>query len=669
MAGERLLSIDLVSPWMLRDQTLMNEAYERYRSSLQAIEERRKHLKTGDASWNLVRVILFLVMLVTFTLGYLVAKLSVLAILGWIVLFVFLVVVTLHQRLRDQLEDLRHQRSVMRRLIARLERRWDRLPIWKPEAAPNDKPVVDGDSKQPKDRATDPEAISDDLDVFGKGSLFQFVSVASTGPGLRTLAQWIIGPAVASDAKLRSEAANSLASQRSLRDQLYNLARRASAATSDPDHFLRWITAPSWLSRHQWMTVWACVCPLLSIVFAILFFVLADEANAKAAGIALGIVVCINALISTFLLGEVHEIFASALAGRGHVEGYRQMFELSGELPESSPMLARIRHELVKSDNNAAKAMVELKRIAAATAIKHVALLFPVYLLLQMFGLWELHVLRYLERWQNRYRPVAAGWFTALGEFEAIASIAALADEYPQWARPTWTDADPQAKVVAKQLGHPLINDSVRVSNDIVIGPTGTLLLVTGSNMSGKSTMLRSVGLNVLLAGAGAPVCAEALSLPSLELATSIRVRDNLGEGVSFYMAELHSLARVVKHAERLAHRPADETGKTRLLFLLDEILQGTNSRERQIAVAHVLRHLVKCEAIGAITTHDLELADDPQLKAMAHTVHFRETITVTAAGEDTMTFDYRMREGVSPTTNALRLLEVVGLGKPDSAD
>ena len=649
---------------MQRDKPFMKEAYDRYRSSLQTIEAQRDQLKAGDARWNFLRVVLFLAMLVAFVLGYSVSQLSWLAIVAWIVVFVFLVVVTLHQRLRDQLDDLRHQRSVMRRLIARLERRWDRLPVWKPEAtsAPtNDK------STQEHALATDPDAISDDLDVFGKGSLFQFVSVASTGPGLRTLAKWIIGPAVANDAKQRSEAADVLASHHTLRERLYNLARRASSSTSDPDHFLRWITASSWLTRHRLLAAWSFISPLLAAVFVTLLFTFDDASQFKRTAIAFGALVAINALISTFLLGEVHEIFASALAGRGDVEGYRQMFELSSELPDSPAMLARIRHELSASDNNAAKAMVELKRIAAATSIKHVAILFPIYLILQMLGLWELHVLRMLEQWQTRYRDVAANWFTALGEFEAISSIAALADEYPQWARPTWTDTDRSATVVAKQLGHPLISDSARVCNDVTIGPTGTLLLVTGSNMSGKSTMLRSVGLNVLLAGSGAPVCADALSLPSIELATSIRVRDNLGEGVSFYMAELHSLARVVKHAERLANRGANAGGsRTRLLFLLDEILQGTNSRERQIAVSHVLRHLVKCEAIGAITTHDLELADDPQLKAMAQTVHFRETITVTAEGEDTMTFDYKMREGVSPTTNALRLLEVVGLGKPE---
>jgi len=459
-----------------------------------------------------------------------------------------------------------------------------------------------------------------------------------------------------------------LAGKRELRHQLYRLARQSSSGTAEPDRFLAWIKQASWSTKHSLLVAWSFASPV--IVGLLLVFGLtsiADPAQFKATGLAIGLIIGVNALISTFLLNDVHEIFASALAGRGDVEGYRQLFSLAGELPESTPMLTRIRSVLAVSDNNAAAAMGRLKRIAAATAIKHVALLFPVYIVLQMVGLWELHVLRRLEQWQNRYRESAEGWFDALGEFEAVGSVAALADEHPEWTLPCWFSGNgAEACVSAKQMGHPLIADGMRVCNDVTIGPTGTLLLVTGSNMSGKSTMLRSVGLNVLLAGAGARVCASSMTLPSIELATSIRVRDNLGEGVSFYMAELKSLAKVVKHAERIAvNQGGQAEGGPKLLFLLDEILQGTNSRERQIAVAHVLQHLLKCKAIGAITTHDLELADDPQLKALAHTVHFRETITKASDGSDTMTFDYKMRAGISPTTNALRLLELVGLGRP----
>jgi DNA mismatch repair ATPase MutS len=279
-----------------------------------------------------------------------------------------------------------------------------------------------------------------------------------------------------------------------------------------------------------------------------------------------------------------------------------------------------------------------------------------------MLGLWDVHVFRRLEAWKKTYRGDVANWFDALGQLEALMSLAALQADYPGWSRAAWVTgrvaaADPIV-VRATSIGHPLLPDEVRVCNDVEIGPPGTFLLVTGSNMSGKSTMLRSIGLNVALAGAGAPVCAASLQLPPVELGTSIRVSDNVSEGVSFYMAELQRLKSVVDQARRLQ---SDE-GK-RLLFLLDEILQGTNSRERQIAVVRVLRHLIDTGSIGAISTHDLELADEPELRLMSVPVHFRETIRPDAQGKEQMTFDYRMHRGVAPTTNALRLLEIVGLG------
>jgi hypothetical protein len=571
----------------------------------------------------------------------------------------FLVVVTLHQRLRDQLEDLRHQRNVMRRLIARLERRWDRLPIWKPEAAPNDKRLSTAIRNNHKTERRTLKRFPTTWMCSAKARCFNSYRLRRPALVCERLRKWIIGPAVASDAKLRSEAADSLP---------VSVLFATNSTISRDVHRRRHPTpiifcAGSQPLRGFLATVDDGVGMRLPVAvdrprrsFSSCLMTKRTQRPLDCARHRGGI----NALISTFLLGEVHEIFASALAGRGHVEGYRQMFELSGELPESSPMLARIRHELVKSDNNAAKAMVELKRIAAATSIKHVACCFPFICCFKCSGfgnctccdIWSVGRIAIApspqagsRRWAN-LKPLRQSQHSRT----SIQSGLVLPGQIPI----------PQAKVVAKQLGHPLINDSVRVSNDIVIGPTGTLLLVTGSNMSGKSTMLRSVGLNVLLAGAGAPVCAEACRClrsnlrPAFVFATTwAKVSRSTWLNCIRWRA-----SSSMQNAWLIAQRGNRQNA---LLFLLDEILQGTNSRERQIAVAHVLRHLVKCEAIGAITTHDLELADDPQLKAMAHTVHFRETITVTADGEDTMTFDYRMREGVSPTTNALRLLEVVG--------
>jgi DNA mismatch repair ATPase MutS len=184
------------------------------------------------------------------------------------------------------------------------------------------------------------------------------------------------------------------------------------------------------------------------------------------------------------------------------------------------------------------------------------------------------------------------------------------------------------------------------------------VLLVTGSNMSGKSTLLRAIGLNVVLAQAGAPVCAASLTMPLVELRTSIRLADSLERGVSLFMAELERLKEVVDAARR-------GTRDRLLLYLLDEILHGTNTAERLIAARAVLGHLIRAGAIGAATTHDLTLAADGELAKASQPVHFTEQVTNDGNGnEAAMTFDYRLRPGLATSTNALKLLALVGLGE-----
>ena len=207
-------------------------------------------------------------------------------------------------------------------------------------------------------------------------------------------------------------------------------------------------------------------------------------------------------------------------------------------------------------------------------------------------------------------------------------------------------------------LGHPLLSDSKRVINDVRIAESHPLLLVTGSNMAGKSTLLRSLGINIVLGRLGSPVAAQQWRGPNCELASSIRVQDSLQDGVSFFMAELKRLRAIVDATRE------NQVGLGRTtMVLLDEILQGTNSRERQIAVEQVLEQLVELGAMVVTSTHDLELAGCPGIERISQVVHFREYFEKTGEGEQ-MRFDYKMRPGVTPTTNALKLLEMVGLAK-----
>lgn len=633
------------------------EALERYRGQLASIEVACEQLRAKDQVFARIRLVLFLLFVVLLAVGSLWDDVPAASWMGWGAFVLFLVAVTANEPIREKMEELNKHRSVIGRLIARLERDWDQLATKRltQQLAQVDLPGHRRD-------------VAGDLDLLGRASLFHLVSMAATDPGIRTLAQWLAGPAEAVTAKQRARAVDALSPLREERLRFYTLARQVGESSGDPDHFVQWATGKPWLAERKWLVTWSTVSAVIAglLVAAIVGGIIGivPQAMFRFALIAIGVLVALNLTITSLMLGPAHAVFAIAMSNRRAVNDYQEIFAAARWIPEevasdSKGFLGSIRHSLLDAEHSAAAGMRDLQKLAWAGGLRQSAGTFLLYLPLQCLALWDVRVLSRLEQWQAEYGPHTANWFAALGELEALISVAALRDEYPGWSRPQWCDGTGETSLVATAIGHPLLSDRSRVCNDVSVGPPGTVLLVTGSNMSGKSTMLRSVGLNVALAAVGAPVCAKRFQLPSVELATSIRVSDDVSQGVSFYMAELKRLKSVVDHAREMASR------HDRIcLYLLDEILQGTNSRERQIAVVQVLRHLMASGAIGAISTHDLELADEPELVSVAKVVHFRETIRPDAAGNEQMTFDYQMRDGVSPTTNALRLLQMVGLGE-----
>jgi DNA mismatch repair ATPase MutS len=327
------------------------------------------------------------------------------------------------------------------------------------------------------------------------------------------------------------------------------------------------------------------------------------------------------------------------------------------------PLLTELRESLTRSGEAPESPAEALKRLFRLVELSNIRYNPQVHYVWNLATLWDIHVLMRLELWKNRHGAALRGWMTALGRTDALSALAGLAHAHPEWAFPEIVNAQPvgQAhelpRLEARGLGHPLLAPEIAVRNDISLGPPGNLLLVTGSNMSGKSTLLRAIGANVVLAGAGGPVCAEEMALPVVDLHTSMRIRDSLEEGISYFMAELGRLKSVCDAASRANDRP--------VLYLLDEILQGTNTAERQIAARRILRHLLDQRAIGAVTTHDLTLPDAEDLKKRAVLVHFRESLEEREGGPP-IEFDYKLRPGLATSTNALRLMEIMGLALPE---
>lgn len=528
--------------------------------------------------------------------------------------------------------DRRHHRydelwQINDEAFRRLRRDWATLPLRQPSS-------VSGDAH-----------YANDLDVLGHASLQHLLNTAHTPTGQSTLQRWLIEPAAPATIRERQAAVAELAPLLDFRDELAFHGRQMGGAQVNYELFLRWVEGESWLSRRPWLIWLTRIMPLITIGSG-----LADATGLFDVPIwALSIWIHMALILTVGKQAE--ETIERVSARQSAFRVYAELFGLIGGQRFTAPALRRIQSELTADGQRADQQMRRLSRIMAFADFRFFLLFFPINLV----TLWNFHVLWFLERWQRATRDRIRAWLGAQGEIEALAALAALAYDQPAWTFPEIVEDRPPL-VEAQALGHPLLPDAARVCNDVRIGPPGTFLLVTGSNMSGKSTLLRAIGTNIALGLAGGPVCAERLTLAPIVLGTSMRVQDSLEQGVSYFMAELQRLKTVVDRAQQVRERP----GWT-LLFLLDEILHGTNTSERLIAARQIIRHLLSQDAIGAVSTHDLRLADAEGLADAAELVHFTETFTRGPEGI-AMRFDYMLRPGIATTTNALKLMEIVGL-------
>lgn len=544
----------------------------------------------------------------------------------------------------EQLERVRRVAWVTARharwSLAALDRRWNDLPL------------------RSIDIPAEQSAYCKDLDLFGRGSLFQWLDTVETPRGIELLKQWLLSPASPEEIRIRQEAVAELSASPEYGEELRIRAESLMSSRRDGtglDKFVAWSESSGGVSSRTWMVWFArsttAIVLLLSTLLVVGFI------DKTIGGSLLVAFILLNMLFSIMFVGAVHDLFNSIAARQYEAMAFQRLFQWASESPRQARRLQDIHQRLAEGESPAIRAISELGWLTAAANLRRGGLFSILYLMLQFAFLWDFHWLAQIERWRLRHGKHVRDWFDAVGELEALCALAKAAYAESDWVFPVITSDDSPIQIAGEELGHPLLS-SQRVCNSVSLGPLGKLLLVTGSNMSGKSTLLRAIGTNVVLAQAGGKVCARSLRLPMVELATSMRVADSLAEGVSFYMAELKRLKQIVDQAAL-----AQQGKRPRVCFLLDEILQGTNSRERHIAVTRVIAHLLENGAIGAVSTHDLELAVAPDLQGKIDCVHFRESFSQEPDGTNRMTFDYIMRPGVATTTNALKLLEIVGLG------
>ncbi|MEM7383398.1 MAG: hypothetical protein AAF514_00510 [Verrucomicrobiota bacterium] len=540
------------------------------------------------------------------------------AVFGGALFLVFGWLVLAHRGLLDRLDQARHIAGLNRAGLARLDRDWEGLPLPPTPGKHEDHP------------------LGRDLDLFGPASLFHWINMASSPGGRSRLADWLVHPATREEIANRQVAVRELGPKIDWRQKLHFSGRLLEHTSSESIGMpFRESAEPVFSSRPGLMLA-VRLLPWAFFILLALYFIGWVQPWWV---ILLLVMWVLNKVFARRIEAAIGDLRKEEKA----LEAYTSMFATLEELECSSPWLKERREQL----EGAHRAVSLLCRYATGHAARG-SLVYPV---LKNAFLSDFHLAAGVERWQSRYGGRVECWFEAMAEIEAVASLANLHQEEPGWVFP---ETDEAPTLMAEALGHPLIQAGVRVGNDLTLDPPGRFLLVTGSNMSGKSTLLRSVGLNAVLAQAGAPVCARAFQMPPVHIVSSLRVEDSLSDGVSYFMAELHR----IKSAVQVANDPPE--GRV-LLYLFDEILRGTNSGERQTIVERLLTHLLRCRAIGAITTHDLALAEVETLRSAARAVHFRESFVEDPEGPK-MVFDYRLRDGLATTRNAVKLLEMMDL-------
>ena len=473
-----------------------------------------------------------------------------------------------------------------------------------------------------------------DLDLFGEGSVFELLCTTRTPWGARTLAGWLLSPASKEIVVARQAAVRELGAKLDLIEELAIVDEEISPEV-DPQSLVQWASSPPTLTSR----VVRAVAFALAVVSVIV--VLGWLGSYIHRSVVLTVLV-IEVTFALWLRSRVEEVIASADKPDRELGMLSRILNCLEKESFSSTRLIELQQLLSVGGLSASRQIHRLRRLIELMDLRLNKMFAPVAMLL----LWGTQFAFALESWRSRSGPSVERWVEALGEIEALIALATFSYEHPDDPFPELADEGPLFE--AEGIGHPLIPEGQLTRNDLRLGEPLHLLVVSGSNMSGKSTLLRTIGINSVLALAGSPVRARRLRLSILAVGASIRIVDSLQEGVSRFYAEIKRLRQIMDLTE----------DSLPLVFLLDEIFHGTNSHDRRIGAEAVVRELVARGAVGLITTHDLALSKVADSMApAAQNVHFEDHLE-----NGKMVFDYRLRPGVVQKSNALDLMRSVGL-------
>ncbi|MES1220091.1 MAG: MutS family DNA mismatch repair protein [Bacteroidota bacterium] len=478
---------------------------------------------------------------------------------------------------------------------------------------------------------------ANDLDIFGRASLYQYINRTTSEQGNKTLAAWLTEPADEEAILNNQEAAKELTPNIAWRQQLQAFGISDHLTIATEDKIMTWLKEDNFFLDKPFWKFLRFLLP--AIILSCL-------------------VLCIVGIIPTPIFFGIAFIFfiAAGAISRKIMPVYDNLNKIAVQIETLSNSAGWIESISFKSillrkiqspfSDNKKKASADIKQLKGILDRFDIRLNPLVFIPLNTLLFWDLQQAFALEYWKESHKEKAEKWFSSLGKMEAFSSIANVAFNHPSWVFPVISNEP--GLLAGEEIGHPLIDQSKRVTSSFATTGLKQLALITGSNMAGKSTFLRSIGVNIVLAMMGAPVCAKSFTLYPTKVMSSMRIADNLEESTSTFYAELKKLKSIIEAVNR----------NDRIFILLDEILRGTNSLDRYTGSKALIKQLIHHQATGMIATHDLELAKlSEEFPANIHNYHFDVQVS-----NDELFFDYKLKDGVCQSMNASILMKKIGI-------
>lgn len=483
----------------------------------------------------------------------------------------------------------------------------------------------------------DEHPYAGDLDIFGRASLYQYINRTNSQQGNQLLAEWLSAPAIPIVIQARQKAAQELIQQTTWRQELQAYGSSSTITVATEKKLEEWLKEGNqFIDKKIWQVI-RYILPVIATgtLICFLFDIITYQRFLQSALVFTIIAFAITRMIVPLYrklnkITEQMEVLSNSIA-------------CIEKADFNDPLLLELKQQFHTGKQKASQQIFQLKQIFNRFDYR----LNPVvFIPLNIFLLWDLQQMLQLENWKQKNNQQIGNWFYALAELEALSSIGTLAFNHPNWCFPELKNDEPV--FTARDLGHPLIEEQKSVLNDFSTTGKEQINLITGSNMAGKSTFLRSIGVNMALASMGAPVCANALTFSPLKIMSSMRIKDNLEESTSTFYAELKKLKQII-----------DAVNKNEPVFiLLDEILRGTNSHDRHTGSRALIKQLLHHKAIGILATHDLELANlEKEFPGGIHNYHFDVQVNA-----DELYFDYKLKRGICQSMNASILMKKIGI-------